>query len=551
MIIHQELKKIQLLVSQHQFAEAEMACLNLQQQYRDDIQLTQLLSQIYIKTNRMEMAVELLRKLFLQHTSNRQLCDYLASLYGKLKKFEQACFCYLQYLLHNPSDSDALYNLAFNQRHAGEFEEALRNYQLALNAQIAQPEEVMLNMAVIYSDHLNDHLQAEKLLKKALQINFYYVPAIFNLANLFEQSGDRINAEKLFKRILSVQSNHYDSLARLADLKVFSDLGDPLIKQMQDALNCGDLNASCKIELLYALGKALNDCKEYALAFEYYQQANTLNSYEQIPYNPKELEAKIDRIIQTFSNPWHSSTSASSEYQPVFICGMFRSGSTLIEQILAAHPAINAGGELDFFVRKAANELSPFPEKVKDLNSADFQKLEQEYVAYIKQRFPQDDLITDKRPDNFLFIGLILNMFPKAKIIFTERHPLDNCLSVYFQHLGQSMTYATNLAYIGHFYSQQKKLMTHWRTLFPNSIFTCNYEELVKQPENTIRSTLRFLELEWSPDCLNFYQLKNQVKTASVWQVRKPIYSTSSGRWQNYKNCIEELIKHFGDNPPY
>ncbi|KXI27982.1 tetratricopeptide repeat-containing sulfotransferase family protein [Paraglaciecola hydrolytica] len=545
MIVSQQLKHIELLINQRELVVAEQLCLTLQQDHPKHRHLLQLLAHIYLQTSRTELAIDALNECFLLDSSNRKICDYLANLYGQIKDFKKASWCYRQYLQHTPNDADALYNYAFNLRHAGEFEASVLNYKLALDAKITQPEEVMLNMAVIYSDHLRNENEAKNMLQAALHINPSYVPAIFNLANLYEQAGDKNNADRQFKKILNIQPDHYEALARLADLQTFSKVSDPLIVRMQEVLSSEVLNLSSKIDLMYALGKALNDCGAYTQAFECYQHANQLNSREQTPYQPTVFAAQVERIKQYFSMEWFSSRHSDSDYQPVFICGMFRSGSTLIEQILAGHASIKPGGELEFFVRKVANEISPFPEKMQTLTQQYSNEIAQEYIAYITQRFSEQGLVTDKRADNFLYVGLILSLFPNAKIIFTERHPLDNCLSVYFQRLGQSMNYATDLSHISHYYTQQKELMMHWKNLFPASVFICNYDDLVREPEANIRSLLTFLGLEWSTDCLNFYRLDNNVKTASVWQVRQPLYSSSSGRWHNFKSNIPDLIKFF------
>ena len=545
MIDHQHLKQIELFFKNKQFDAAEQLCKQLLELHQDDVRLSQLLAQIYLSTDRIELAALALDELFSLNTHDRSLCDYLAQLYGSINKFDLASQCYQRYLQHSPQDADALYNLAFNQRHAGFFEDAVANYQLALKAKISQPEEVMLNMAVIYSDYLNNESQARDLLQQALTLNSNYVPAMFNLANLHEQLGDKKQAERLFNRVLEIKPDHYQALARLSDITVFMGSDNPLIDKMQSALTKNDVESSVKIDLLYALGKAFNDCNDYDSAFDYYQQANQLNRLELKEYDPQLFAATIAQVKRRFTQSWFDQTHTNSSYQPVFICGMFRSGSTLVEQILAAHPAIQAGGELEFFARKVASELSPFPEIIEQINKAKCEAFAQEYIEYIQQRFPEGRLVTDKRVDNFLYVGLILSLFPKAKIIFTERNPLDNCLSVYFQRLGHSMNYATSLNHISHYYSQQKSLMNHWKSVFPDAVFVCNYDELVTQPELNIAALLTFLDLEWSPNCLNFHRLDNAVKTASVWQVRQPLYSSSSGRWKHFQHHITDLIEYF------
>ena len=158
---------------------------------------------------------------------------------------------------------------------------------------------------------------------------------------------------------------------------------------------------------------------------------------------------------------------------------------------------------------------------------------------YLKNKGEQ---LTDKRPDNFLYLGLIKLLMPKTKIIWTTRSMLDNCLSIYFLRLGTSMSYATDLDNIIHFYQQQERLMAHWQSLFPEDILTFNYDKLIHSPKEQTKRLLSFIDLPWEDSCLNFHQYENQVKTASVWQVRRPLYNSSSGRWNNYKKNLKALL---------
>jgi hypothetical protein len=169
-----------------------------------------------------------------------------------------------------------------------------------------------------------------------------------------------------------------------------------------------------------------------------------------------------------------------------------------------------------------------------------------EYQTRMLQLFPDAGLVTDKRPDNFLHLGLIRAMFPSAKIVYTQRDPLDNCLSVYFQQLGGALSYSTNLGDIAHYYRQHERLMSHWQACMADNIRTVVYEELVRDPETVVRRLLDFLELEWDERCLDFTGAANLVKTASVWQVREGLHSNAAGRWRNYESRLGGILEQFG-----
>jgi hypothetical protein len=224
---------------------------------------------------------------------------------------------------------------------------------------------------------------------------------------------------------------------------------------------------------------------------------------------------------------------------------MFRSGSTLVEQVLSAHPAVIAGGEMDFFPRLVRGTLSPFPASMAALDSARATALAEQYRADVSKRFPEArraGFVTDKRPDNFLLIGLIKRLFPAAKFVHTVRSPLDNCLSIYFQHLDQAAaSYSSDLRDIGHYYGQYQRLMTHWRSLFPDDIFDLRYDAFVREPAPALAELLTFLGLEWDDSCLEFHCQPGVVKTASYWQVRRPFYTQASGRWGNYREHLGPL----------
>lgn len=246
-------------------------------------------------------------------------------------------------------------------------------------------------------------------------------------------------------------------------------------------------------------------------------------------------------LMRVFSREWFDEIEPISDASPIFICGMFRSGSTLTEQILASHPMVTAGGEVDFFVRKIQSNFAQYPASVLGSNPEVLKNLADDYISHLGKTFPDAAHITDKRPDNYLHLGLLKSLFPKTRIIYTSRNPLDNCLSVFFLRLGNAMNYATDLGDTAHYLKQCNRLMDHWKQMFGQNIFEVNYDDLVRDPRPVIENMLEFCGLDWSDNCLEFHRLDNIVKTASVWQVRQPLYQKSSGRWRNYEKQLASL----------
>jgi tetratricopeptide (TPR) repeat protein len=462
-------------------------------------------------------------------------------------RLAEAEVVYRDVLSRWPELADTWYNLARLQRRIGRFDAALMSYQQALERGIDQPEEVHLNRAVIYSDFLRQEEAAERELRTALAINPQYVPAMLNLANLKEDLGDRAAAIALYDRILTLQPAYYEALARRARLHVAADRNDMMISRLRPAIAANDSSDADKASLGFALGKLLDECGAYDDAFLAYCAANrdSRRSAGQNfqGYDPARHTRLVDELIS--ASLAATTTSAVSDQTPVFICGMFRSGSTLAERILASHSRVTAGSELPFIPALVRNELRPFPQSMLDLTQSRLDMLARSYLKALRQLFPHADIVTDKRPDNFLYIGLIKRLFPRARIVHTTRNPLDNCLSIFFLHLDHSMSYALDLADVAHYYSQYRRLMAHWQSLYGADILDLDYDMLVREPREQIGRLLEFCGLEWQDSCLEFQRTTSSVKTESVWQVRESLYQRSSGRWRNYAahlNGIENVL---------
>ncbi|MGB5346711.1 MAG: sulfotransferase, partial [Woeseia sp.] len=367
---------------------------------------------------------------------------------------------------------------------------------------------------------------------------------LYNLANLYEDRGDRDKTVSLFRRILALDPNNPKALARLAPL--VADEAD-LVERLDAVSLSKEISISDRIDALHALGKIRDAQADYDRAFVYFEAANVLNATQMPPYDQEAVERYFDQIIESVSATWLETHRLNETAQPIFVCGMFRSGSTLADQILGSHPDITTGGERDSLVREFNSSRLRYPADLVDVEQATLSGIAGRYLARSKALFPEARLLTDKRPDNFLYLGAMKALFPKAKIIYTMRNPLDNCLSVYFERLGLAMNYAVSLDSTAHYYEQQVRLRNHWQSLFGADVHVVDYEQLIKEPKSQVSEMLRFLGLEWHDDCLNFHALGNTVKTASVWQIRKPLYTTSVGRWRNYESHLGALAERYAD----
>ncbi len=455
-----------------------------------------------------------------------------------------------------PGHADGWYSLALLQRRARRFDAALDSYRLALAAGAARPEEIHLNRGVIYADDLRRSPAARLELEAALALNPAYLPALLNLANLEEDLGQRSAAADLYERVLELEPDHALALARRAGVHAFADPADPWIERLRRALQAPGTSAAERADLGFALGRALDACGQYAQAFGAYSAANRASrdgAPAGVPrYDRRAHERLIDRLIAAFpATPGAARTeesgAAAQTPRPIFICGMFRSGSTLVEQLLAGHPRLTAGGELDLLPRMADGALAPFPESMPLTSPARIAELAAAYRQALAEIFPAADRVTDKRPDNFLLIGLIKRLFPNAKILHTVRDALDNCLSIFFLHLDQRMGYALDLGDIGHYFRQYRRLMAHWRIAYGADIRDIDYDALVADPEPQMRALLTFLALEWHPDCLDIPPAGRSVRTASVWQVREPLHRRSSGRARHYQTLLAPLREALAD----
>ncbi|MCZ6643264.1 MAG: sulfotransferase [Gammaproteobacteria bacterium] len=293
----------------------------------------------------------------------------------------------------------------------------------------------------------------------------------------------------------------------------------------------------------FALGRLFDQRGDYDRAFANFRSGNLLKN---ATYNPRQIEKRTHSLIETVDEKLITKLSrwGSSSTRPIFIIGMPRSGTTLTEQILASHPNVHPGGELDSLrslSEVTARRFDKYPEGLARWTEQDVRVYAHNYLDRLTGISATTDHITDKWPTNFLHLGMIASLFPNARIVHCTRDPLDVCLSCYFQNF-QQVSYSFDLSHLGHFYRNYQKVINHWHDVNIQT-HEFSYEALVENQEDATRALIGYCGLDWHEGCLNFHKTPGVVQTASLQQVREPLYSRSLGRWRNYEKHIDSLMQ--------
>jgi tetratricopeptide (TPR) repeat protein len=369
--------------------------------------------------------------------------------------------------------------------------------------------------------------------------------------NLIDQ-GKRGEALKILERAVGLAPDTPLPYYLLARCRRYRDLSHPHVEYMERRVAKGDLPAHVGANFHFALGEVFDGLGQWDAAFAHFKAGNDL---QRVGPNSSmaELTKYIDQQIATFTKEFVSgdqwAPSRSTGDSLIFILGMPRSGTTLVEQILSSHPDVRAGGErygLSPVIQQLCSAVNqPYPVCVSRLDRRGVDHFAQSYLSAVTPVTRGVGRFVDKALDNWNAAGLIAILFPRATFVHCQRNPLDTCLSCYLTYLPH-VRFATDLMTLGHFYRQYERLMAHWRSVFSDRICDLEYEELVSDPEAQIRKLLAHCELPWHDGCLTPHQNERVVLTASASQVKVPIHSRSVGRWKNYEKHIGPLIQALG-----
>jgi tetratricopeptide (TPR) repeat protein len=353
-------------------------------------------------------------------------------------------------------------------------------------------------------------------------------------------------AETLLEKALALSPGLPEALVGLTAVRRMTSADSGWREAAERTLARG-LPVAHAIGLHHALGKYCDDVGDFDAAFEYHRRGHELARRSRPPYERAATHARVTRTLAAFGrSALEAQPSAGSPSErPVFVFGMPRSGTTLAEQMLASHPEVHGAGEVLFWQFAADAELAARPEQ----RTATIAALGREYLASLETLPASAARVIDKLPSNFKNLGLIHAALPGARFIHLERHPLDTCLSIYFQGFSAAHAYATELSDLGHYYREYRRLMAHWRATLPSHLLLeVRYESLVDDPEHWGRRMLAHLGLPWDPRCLDFHLTQRPVLTASSWQVRQPIGKGSIGRWRHYERHLGPLLEALGED---
>ncbi|TCT07709.1 tetratricopeptide repeat-containing sulfotransferase family protein [Aquabacter spiritensis] len=365
-----------------------------------------------------------------------------------------------------------------------------------------------------------------------------------NIAILHMETGETDKARASFEKALSINPNNVSALTNGTELKRFTS-GDPEIARMEALLTQEQqLGLNDRLALRFALGKAYLDVGDGARAFAHLHLGNRMKR-ETFSFDIEKTGSWMAELATAFDADLldRFRDVGCSSQAPIFVVGMPRSGTTLIEQILASHPDVHGAGELAF-LETISGTLQPYPSCLADLPPARFAEMGALYAERVAALSHGRRHVVDKMPANFLHVGLIRLILPHARIVHCTRDPADTCLSCYTKLFAAEQRFTYDLTELGTFHRYYQRLTAHWRTIVPNSHFIeVNYEALIENQERETRLLLDALGLAFDEQCLSFHQTVRPVRTASMQQVRKPLFKTSAGRWRAYADHLQPLIK--------
>jgi tetratricopeptide (TPR) repeat protein len=366
--------------------------------------------------------------------------------------------------------------------------------------------------------------------------------------------GRRAESEASYKAALTMDPGRGEAYWSLADLKNYA-FSDAEVSAMQQLLAREPRERAQDAQLHFALGKAFEQRRQYAEAFAHYAQGNAVRRLDS-PFDIEHFERRTARIRAFFSPAFFAERHGSGDPSPapIFIVGLPRSGSTLIEQILASHSRVEGTMELPNILNithqfdDMAESRDGYPETVAKVLSAQLTALGSRYLEETAPLRSGREHFTDKLPNNFSHVGLIHAILPRATLIDARRHPMDACFSTFKQHFAEGQTFSYSLTDLGRYYRCYVSLMEHWDAVLPGKVLRLQYETLVREPETQIRRLLEHCGLDFEPACLNFHETRRAVRTASAEQVRQPLYTSGVGYWRHFEKELEPLRQALGDS---
>jgi Tfp pilus assembly protein PilF len=491
--------------------------------------------------------IQQINLLLKKQPNNHFILNLLGSSYHKIGHLNKAKSLFLRVIQLDKNNLAAMNNLANVHKDLSDFNEAEMLYQ-----KILKINSNYINTIVNYANlkfQLNQYNQSLNLYERALKIDKNSAIIYYNLGLLYQSLGKFEDAKASFNEVLRINPDMC-LMDRLISRLIKYKKNDPHLIKMLNKLEVQSLNTESKINLFFALGKAYEDLQDYEKSFYYLKKGNDIKN-KNTKHDFKEDEELFYNIKQNFKN-YNFTESISDEKinkNIIFILGLPRSGTSLIEQIISSHSKVYGAGELDFLEKLMRfNFLENNKFKIPNLNensTIDFtNKISLKYYQLLNNFNVNESIITDKAPLNFRWIGFIRMFFPNAKIIHCVRDPKDNCMSLYKNIFDENQNWTYNETDLFNYYKNYYDLMNFWKSIMPNFIYDCKYEEIVNKPNIEIKKLLKFCDLPWEEKCLEFYKSKKAIKTISVVQARMPLYNSSISSNNNYNLFLKDLFNN-------
>lgn len=502
---------------------------------------------------RLEEAEAAYRTAFALNPEDPMVLDNLALALRDLERLDEAANLLDASLSLAPDNGRTLTHVALVRLDQNRIAEAHEAARRAVALLPHDPET--LNAMGLCLQELGHVEEALTFYRRALARKPDFAGALNNIGNVLKQEGRLEHAHDAYARSLTIDPRQAEVYVNLADTRKVKP-GDAWLAWMEGlAGEMESLRPTARMRLHFALAKAHDDLGDYDLAFRHMREANALKR-TQIAYDEAASLQLFDRIRQTFDAELIAANAGAGDpdTSPVFVLGMPRSGSTLVEQILASHPLVHGAGELSDLgeivggLRTGDDPALVFPEIAQAMKLQDFAAIGRQYATRLRRHSTTAARITDKMPSNFCFVGLIHLALPNARIIHVTRDPLDTCLSCFSRLFSAEQNHTYDLAELGRFYRKYAELMAHWRQVLPEGrMLELRYEDVIFDLEGEARRMIAYCGLEWSESCLAFHETDRPVKTASASQVRRPIYKTAQHRSRHYREFLAPLIAELGD----
>jgi tetratricopeptide (TPR) repeat protein len=539
------------------------------------VALTQL-ARALSAANRAQEAIPHFERLLAKAPSAELLNEYGTLLVG-LRQYLPAARCYRDALARVPTDAGLHANLAHALHCLGDFQGAMQHCRraLELDSRLAQaylhlgnallalnlmseadaayrqglaiaPEHAALHCAHAMVERALGQIEpAEASARRSLALRPGAADTLALLGSLAIDHGRFGEAEKFLNQALALDPELPEALTSLTAVRKMSS-ADAAWRAAAERVLARGLPVAHAINLHHALGKYCDDVDDREAAFEHHRLGNELARRSRFRYDRAEATQRVTRTIAAFDRDSLAALKPGgvAGERPVFVVGMPRSGTSLTEQILASHPQVYGAGELLYWIFAADAERAA----ARDQRAATIAELGRTYLAGLATRAPDAARVIDKLPVNFANLGLIHAALPGARFIHLQRSPLDTCLSIYFQGFSASLSYATDLGDLAHYYHEYRRLMAHWRAVLPpETLLEMRYEALVEDPEAWSRRMLAHIGMPWDPRCLEFHRTERPVLTASNWQVRQPLGKHSIDRWRRYERFLGPLREALGE----